>query len=147
MKIYIGNGQLSPMLTQLCSQILPIQHQFKTIVGIERGGIPISTWLAHVLNKEHVTVAISFRDGNVPTLDEQRWYHFAQMMEGLPLLVVDDIVDSGKTIDFFRQILPNNQIWVASLHWCPENSPNHKPDFYVETKKASEWVVYPWEVD
>lgn len=145
MKIYIGESQLSLMLTQLCSQILSIQDQFKTIVGIERGGVPISTWLAYVLNKEHITVSISFRDGNAPTLDEQRWYHFANTFEGQPLLIVDDIVDSGKTIDFIRQVFSRNKLWIATLHWCPENSPNHKPDFFVEQKCKEDWIVYPWE--
>lgn len=41
--------------------------------------------------------------------------------------IIDDIIDSGKTKEFFRQKYPG------------------KPFFVLQEKAGSEWVVFPWE--
>jgi len=146
-KLYLTNEDFSRMAQNLCAQLGKIQNRFQWVVGIERGGLPLSRWLSYALNKQHTSVNISFRDGNAPAIGDQRWYHFAQMFDGVPFLVVDDIVDSGKTIKFLKQVVRTDNMWVAALHWCPESSPDCKPDFFVETKHKDQWIVYPWEKD
>lgn len=145
MKTYITPEKFSTMLTQLCSQLLPIRDQFEHIVGIERGGIPISTWLAYTLNKQHQSILISrYGDGEHPD-----GLCICQVMDlpRTPFLLVDDIIDTGGTVQMFRELKYDftPKFWVATLHWCPESSPNQKPDFYVEEKKKGDWIVYPWE--
>jgi len=156
MKIYITDQDYSRMVINLCTQLLPIKDKFEWIVGIERGGLPISSYLSYALNKKHTSINISFYgDGDKPT-DEVKssliWKdHFNTLFyEGVSFLLVDDIVDSGRTIKFFKHITgitQNNKptYWIATLHWCKENSPDCKPDFYVEEKNINDWIVYPWE--
>lgn len=119
-KIFISDQDFSQMCQQLCSQIFPHKDNFQWVVGIKRG-VPPHVWFG-----PHV----------------ERWIH-------TPFLLVDDIVDSGETLDLFRELtlVDKPKFWVATLHWCEENSPCHKPDYFVETKKKSEWIVYPWEKD
>jgi len=158
MKIYLTRQDFSNLATQLCSQIIPIRDQFEWIVGIERGGLYISNWLAYVLGKKHTSIKIQFYGDGTEVKKSAIWQgHFSPAFDGQesPFLVVDDIVDSGRTVEFFKTIawhgFPNPQkpakFWVAALHWCKENSPNNEPDFYAETKKKDDWIVYPWEKD
>lgn len=137
------------MITDLCSKILPIKDKFEWIIGIERGGVHISTWLAYVLGKKHTSVKISFRGDNIEPQTDVQYQNPNTFLFDRPYLLVDDIIDSGKTINFFRKVVsPSRSIyWIATLHWCPENSPDCEPDFYVATKRACDWVVYHWEMD
>lgn len=131
------------MLTNLCAQIIPIKDKFEWVVGIERGGLPISQWLSYALNKKHTSILISrYGDETHSSFIKSR---FDTLPIGHPFLLVDDIVDSGGTIDYFKKIFQSTPYWVATLHWCEENSPHLKPDFYVDKKHKSEWIVYPWE--
>lgn len=137
------------MAQDLCSQIIPIQNKIEWVVGIERGGIPLSTWLAYTLGKKHTSIKISlYGDNDKKTGNPHIWFgpHWDSIIKS-PFLLVDDIVDSGETLKLFREltVVDKAKYWVATLHWCKENSPNCKPDFYVETKAKDDWIVYPWE--
>jgi hypoxanthine phosphoribosyltransferase len=137
------------MATDLCNQLLPFKNKFEWIVGVERGGLPLSNWLSYVMGKPHTSVQISlYGDGDKIKINSPYvWlglHHETYLKH--PFLLVDDIVDSGKTLALFRDLtfLHKPKFMVATLHWCPENNPNHKPDFYIETKKKEDWIVYPW---
>ena len=150
MKIYITERDYSKMVTDLCCQILPIKDKFEWIVGIERGGLPISSYLSYALNKKHTSVKISFYgDGDKPKSIIKSSFIWEKNFDVLshPFLLVDDIVDSGRTINYFKEKTQKDKstYWIATLHWCKENSPNCKPDFYVEEKNINDWIVYPWE--
>lgn len=149
-KLYLTNEDFSRMCHQLCSQIFPHKDTFKWVVGIKRGGIPLSTWLAYVLCKNHAEVAVSLYGDRTEKHDVPPRVWFGPHMDRwihTPFLLVDDIVDSGETLDLFRELTARDapKFWIATLHWCEENSPYHKPDFFVEKKLKSEWIIYPWE--
>lgn len=148
-KVHLSQEDFSRMAHQLCSQIVPVRHKIDWIVGIERGGIPLSTWLAYALGKKHDKIRIQFRKDEMIALPHSSYVGPEQFKFDGQFLLVDDIVDSGRTIKKFREITnyTDGHFWVASLHWCPENSPDCKPDFYVKTKEKDEWIVYPWEKD
>ena len=58
------------------------------------------------------------------------------------LLILDDIADSGKTLDEWRRRM-NSPIY-ATLHY--KEISLAEPDFYgAKLKKDSGWIVYPWE--
>jgi hypoxanthine phosphoribosyltransferase len=149
MKKFVTSADFCRMVSNLCAQLAPIRSQFEWIVGVERGGIPISTFLSYALDKKHDTISISFygeneTPNNVPLINKP----FVPSKYTSPILIVDDIVDTGRTIDMIRGLADaeNKRIWVATLHWCEDNSPNMEPDFYVEKKSKDCWIVYPWEM-
>lgn len=151
-KIFLTNEDFSRMAGQLCSQILKIRDQFQWVVGIERGGLPLSQWLAYALQKPHSSITISlYGDRTVKTgTPPHIWFgpHWDKIIKS-PFLLVDDIVDSGETLRLFQELtfVDKATYWLATLHWCEENSPNQKPDFFVEKKRKADWIVYPWEKD
>jgi hypoxanthine phosphoribosyltransferase len=58
-----------------------------------------------------------------------------------PVLIVDDIVDSGETALAVKKKLGKSNIDLAVIfkkHWSKV-----KPDYYVA--KTDKWVVFPWE--
>jgi hypoxanthine phosphoribosyltransferase len=153
-EIYLDNRDFHLLVSRLGNKIKPIIDKIDWVVGIERGGLPISNWLSYAFGKKHQSILISFSDlpnGQISlkSLNTWGWSKFLNEIQNSSILLVDDIVDSGRTVKFFKSIvaesIKTNGIWVASLHWCPENSPECEPDFYVETKKKDEWIVYPWE--
>lgn len=62
------------------------------------------------------------------------------------VLIIDDIVDSGLTVDSIINVLKinqANQIKVATI--AVKEYVKRLPSFYSLTIKTNEWVVFPWE--
>ena len=92
------------------------------ITGIPRGGAIIALLLSHKLNLPYVPI-------DVAKLGELKGQ----------ILVVDDIADSGTTLDPFIA-----DYWTYTLHWKQKSIA--KPTFYsVEVPNEGVWIVYPWE--
>ena len=63
------------------------------------------------------------------------------------VLIIDDLVDSGKTVDFivklFKKEMPKDtMIKVAALYYKKKSIV--KPDYYIEA--TTDWIVFPSEV-
>tara|TARA_B100000287_G_C20534948_1_gene742353 strand:- start:354 stop:743 length:390 start_codon:yes stop_codon:yes gene_type:complete len=56
-----------------------------------------------------------------------------------PLLVVDDIADTGKTLNSLSK---TEDVYVATIHYHKQSL--FEPDKWVHEKKTN-WIVYPWE--
>lgn len=94
---------------------------FKNVYGIPRGGLILAVKLSHVLD---LPLILSKQDIMKKTL------------------IVDDIVDTGKTIErlFFSL---GHKPQIASLYLGPEAK--IKPNFFLHKKKK--WIVFPWETN
>lgn len=87
------------------------------IYGIPRGGSVPAVMLSHYMDKPIVLV-------------EQI---------GKNTLIVDDIVDSGKTILRYK-----DKFMTAAL--CIKKETKTRPDYFLNSYYAEQWVVFPWEV-
>jgi|TARA_B100001094_G_C18176468_1_gene798166 uncharacterized protein len=56
-----------------------------------------------------------------------------------PLLVVDDIADTGQTLNTFSKL---DGVYIATIHYHQQST--FVPDKWVHEKK-DQWIVYPWE--
>lgn len=77
------------------------------------------------------------------------------------ILIVDDIVDRGKTLFAILQdlesrtrgkfrwskegLITKKKVAVASLDYKPKN-PDAKPDFFISMLSKNSWIVYPHEL-
>ena len=114
---------------------------YKHIVGVSRGGLIPGVMLSHMLGTTFKPLVWQTRDGKFKdTLTAIELQHSKELDR---TLFVDDICDSGLTINQIREWIPESQ-W-AVLH---SKLGNMSLDF--EGKKLyndSRWIVYPWETN
>ncbi len=139
---------------RLVDELLPqIAGKFDVILMITRGGIILGGILAEALDiRDVLTAAVAFPQD--PDLDTLAWPTFLQfpsdtLLRGRRVLIVDDVWDSGRTINTVRGRVEAAGGTPATcvLHYKPGRSlfPDRQPDYYGAV--TDRWIVYPWEID
>lgn len=146
-KIYIDYNQFGIKLQKLYKKILRggvPSH----IIGIANGGLNISKPLANWLGCRHLEVSIHFY-GKFKPSDRPYFENVPPIpKEWTNLLLVDDILDSGTTVNFFMEktgLVQGENFKIATIHWFPNGKFGLKPDYFVDKKKENTWIIYPWE--
>lgn len=98
--------------------------KIKSIYGIPRGGSIVSALLVQSLNNVF-TLRLIESEINIAS----------------HTLIVDDICDSGNTLNKFKKRYPHNKL--ATLY-CKTNS-SVKPNYY--SYEVCTWIKFPWEKD
>jgi len=132
MKKYLNWTQLQTQVELLCNDItehvvntttgLSTPREFyRGVYGIPRGGLIIAVMMSHRLG--------------IPYTDR------LQSLYGEKFLVVDDIADTGTTLEQMKaEVFQNAEF--ATIHYNEQSVV--EPNFWV-SKKNSDWIVYPWE--
>ncbi|MFP4005738.1 MAG: phosphoribosyltransferase [Candidatus Hadarchaeia archaeon] len=115
------------------------------IVGIARGGLVPAVRLSHLMNDLLMRVIhVKYYEDFEKTMDEPEiFWSDVKKLEG-KVLVVDDVADSGKTLEVVLKHLEKrtgNGLRVATIAYKP--SSKIKPDYFVY--KTEKWLVFPWE--
>ncbi|MBX7232811.1 MAG: hypothetical protein K1X65_00420 [Caldilineales bacterium] len=138
----------------LIDHILPqVAGYFDVILMVTRGGIIPGGMLAESLGiRDVLTAAVEFpRD---PEIDRFAWPNFLQfpadeLLEGRRILIVDDVWDSGRTINTVRGRVEaaGGHPRTCVLHYKPQRSRfrDRRPDYYGAV--TDRWIIYPWEID
>ena len=138
MKIYLSQFEIDNMIKDLACQIQASKRRFLRVVGIANGGLPVSEPLAAILGLPHESVRISHYDGgilrSVPIVK-------GRLSHPTNNLIIDELIDYGRTIKTFDEHFGLEGNAVAVLFWYLEGP---KPDFYVK-EKPDAWIVFPWE--
>lgn len=147
-KIHIGNGTFDNLVNNLCNKVRDSGVAYKSVVGIQRGGLKVSIPLAECLEVKHRSVKISFYDGEKKR-DEPIVDLFDLDMQQLPFLICDDLIDSGVTIKYFIEkynLQQGKDFDIAVVFWNKANEHGLKPTYYSEVKPDG-WIIFPWEED
>ncbi len=123
----------------LAWRLLDINY-FKGIIAITRGGLVPAAIIARELDIRLIdTVCVSSYDwqdhkGEVEILkslpgDEDGW------------LLIDDLVDTGKTAKVVREMLPKAHF--ASIYAKPSGRP--LVDTYITEVSQDTWILFPWD--
>ena len=126
-------------LNSLVKQIQKKNVKYDLVLGVERGGLIPAVHLSHRLGIPLKTLSWSsqLKDGSMLT-----WF----ILRNKKILLVDDIVDSGKT---FLEIF--GKYWdmdTAVLIYNNINESKIKPDYYgrmINRKDTPEWFDFWWE--
>lgn len=141
-------------IDRLVDELLPqIAGRFDAILMITRGGIILGGILAEALDiRDVLTAAVEFpRDLE---LEKLAWPTFLQfpsdaLLRGRRILILDDVWDSGRTINTVRGRVKaaGGKPATCVLHYKPGRSlfPDRRPDYYGAV--TNRWIVYPWEID
>lgn len=137
-KVFIKQEEIDFAIDDLYLQIKQSGKKYTYIVGIRNGGLHFSKPIAEALQLPHFSVGISYyAEGSetpslFPILDSKGFTY----AEGG--LLVDDLIDRGKTIATFKAMF--GPIDTAVMFWGAGN----KPTYYWQ-KKPNDWIVFPWE--
>jgi hypoxanthine phosphoribosyltransferase len=123
-----------------------LTRMVQTIVGVTRGGLIPAIILSHELGLPMCCADYSSRDG---AGDDKRTTVCGELPDlpyGAPLLIVDDIADTGRTLfELWSEYTERGHIvHTATLYY--KSGGEFKPTFYAEEIPANApWVVFPWE--
>lgn len=147
-KLHIGWNTINNHVQRLCREIKDSGVGYKSVVGIQRGGLNLSMPLADCLGVKHRSVKVSFYDGDKKR-EEPLVDTFDLDFLDRPFIIADDLIDSGATIKYFVEkykLEHGKDYKIAVIHWNKGNEAGLKPDHYAEEKPKA-WVVYPWECE
>ena len=132
----------------------------KFIVGVWRGGTPTGIAVQEILDYYGVdTDHIAIRTSSYVGMTQQKEvkvhgleYIISNINAEDSLLIVDDVFDSGRSIDAIIKELHKKcrrntpeVIKIATVYYKPErNVTEFEPDFYVH--ETDEWLVFPHEL-
>ncbi len=142
---------IMPSWEEVCSLAFELSQKVRrgfspdTVIGVVRGGLVPARLLADSLEvSTMLTVGVSFykdiaQREKQPRITQALPFH----MSGEHLLVVDDVADTGKSLELVLSELKKakRDARTATLYKKPWVEFN--PDFYVRQTDA--WIIFPWE--
>ena len=117
---------------------------WKAVVGITRGGLVPAAIVARELDIRRVDT-ISIKSYNHQTQSDPQVIKAPQadlMGDGTGILIVDDLVDSGKTLEVVRKLYPNAHF--ATVYAKPSGKP--QVDSYITEVSQDTWIFFPWDM-
>lgn len=106
------------------------------IAPVARGGLILGTVLSHRLKIPMRIIELSFRD-NMTQTNSIEWLK----EDRLNVLVVDDICDSGRTLNYISTVKPN--ILTAVL--IQKELSSYEATYYAKTDTGTSWIDFWWE--
>lgn len=123
----------------------PDNGLWKAVVGITRGGLVPAMIVARELDIRRVdTISIKSYNhqtqGSVPEVIKAPQADL--MGDGTGILIVDDLVDSGKTLEVVRKLYPHAHF--ATVYAKPSGKP--QVDSYITEVSQDTWIFFPWDM-
>lgn len=155
-EIYYSNQELENGIQNIARQIVLDNWKPDCIAGILRGGIIPAVYLSHWFNIPMIAIEWSTRDEVVgKSLNEKI---MTKLYDGQKILLVDDICDSGLTLEQVANEIENmyyndndstNKLNMKSacLHYNISQT-LFEPNYYhieINREEDSRWIIYPWE--
>lgn len=157
-KLVLSSEQVKNLTSKICREIVGSRWHPDYVVGLTRGGLSPAVMISHWFNVPCETLKVSLRDGGEP---ESNLWMAEDARAGKNILIVDDINDTGATIDWILKDWPTGfydttgweKIWYDNVKFAVlvdnQASKCQSAMNYVgmEINKAEEdvWVEFPWE--
>ena len=160
-KIWLTADQLLEDSVRLARLVIESGFAPTHLVGIWRGGAPVGIAVQellafHGIDADHIAIRTASYSGIDKQDREVRVYALGYLVDTLGpddrLLVVDDVFDTGRSIEAFlgelaarcRHNMPRD-CRIGTVYWKPaRNQTSLKPDFYVH--QCDDWLVFPHEI-
>lgn len=153
-KTYLTQDEFNNMTLDLSRRVLASKRKFFNVYGIERGGVFISKPVAKYILANHRSFKISFykENGEIntdPVYDFGNYdFEHIKKTSYVPFLLVDDLIDSGASLNFFINktgLIQGKHFYFACLYHNPNNKFGLTPDYWIHEKKEDQWIVFPHE--
>lgn len=127
----------------------PDNGAWRAIVAITRGGMAPAMIVARELDVRTVdTISVKSYQSGGGKEDQQSDAQVLKspdadlMGDGTGILVVDDLVDSGKTLELVREMYPNAHF--ATVYAKPKGEP--QVDTFITGVSQDTWIFFPWDM-
>lgn len=165
-KLYVDLATLRTFSFMLAKMVLESGFHPDFMIALWRGGAPIGIYVHEVfkwmgLNTDHIAIRTSKYHGIDKAGELVEVHNLGYVKDRLrkytKLLIVDDIYDTGKSIEAVIENLrakicenmPAN-FQVATVYYKPDRNQTPRiPDYYIDSCKVAKniWVVFPHEVE
>jgi len=116
---------------------------WRSVVAITRGGMVPACILARELNIRHVdTIAVSSYDHQEQGAAKLLKAPDPLIGDGEGVLIVDDLVDTGKTLEVVRRLYPKAHF--ATVYAKPKGKPLVQT--YITEVSQDTWIFFPWDM-
>ena len=162
-KHYISSDELQKDAWRLAARILRSGFRPNAIIALWRGGAPVGIavqeFLAHYggIRADHIAIRTSSYHGIDQSSREIRIHGLGYLIKHLnrddPLLIVDDVYDSGRTIEALlarlklecRRNTPED-IRIAVPWYKPSrNETGRAPDYFIH--ETDRWLKFPYSLE
>jgi len=122
----------------------PDDGAWRAIVAITRGGMAPAMIVARELDVRTVdTISVKSYDNQAQSNATVLKAPNEDMMgDGTGILIVDDLVDSGKTLKLVRDRYPNAHF--ATVYAKPTGEP--MVDTFITGVSQDTWIFFPWDM-
>ena len=122
----------------------PDNGAWKAVVAITRGGMAPAMIVARELDIRTVdTISVKSYDHQDQAEAQVLKAPDADLMgDGTGILVIDDLVDSGKTLELVRQMFPNAHF--GTVYAKPKGRP--QVDTFITEVSQDTWIFFPWDM-
>ena len=127
----------------------PDEGAWRAVVAITRGGMAPAMIVARELDIRTVdTISVKSYHSGGGKSDQRREAEVlkspnAEMMgDGTGILIIDDLVDSGKTLELVRELYP--QAHFATVYAKPQGEP--QVDTFITGVSQDTWIFFPWDM-
>ena len=122
----------------------PAEGGWRAVVGITRGGMVPAMVVARELDIRRVdTISVRSYDHQAQT--PPRIIKAPQqdlMGDGTGILIVDDLVDTGKTLEVVRELYPKAHF--ATVYAKPSGRP--MVETFITEVSQDTWIFFPWDM-
>ncbi|MBS1301673.1 xanthine phosphoribosyltransferase [Loktanella sp. SALINAS62] len=117
---------------------------WKAIVAITRGGMAPAMIVARELDIRTVdTISVkSYDHQNQSDASVLKTPDADMMGDGTGILIVDDLVDSGRTLELVREMFPKAHF--ATVYAKPKGRP--QVDTFITEVSQDTWIFFPWDM-
>jgi xanthine phosphoribosyltransferase len=130
------------------SELLHAMRTWDGIVAITRGGLVPAALVARELDIRLIDTICATSYVASGSGKEAQTRSEVKILKGVPgdgdgYLLIDDLVDSGRTAQVVRQLLPKAHF--ATLYAKPAGRPY--VDTCVKEFKQNKWIYFPWDIE
>ena len=117
------------------------KRNISKIYCISRGGLVPSAIIARELDMHFLdTICIQSYNGNTSQKEEAEILKIPND-SGANTLIIDDLVDTGRTMSLIRRKFP--QAYISTIYAKPMGK--EQTDIFLKEVSQNTWIVFPWE--
>ena len=122
----------------------PDNGNWRAVVAITRGGMAPAMIIARELDIRIVDT-ISVKSYNYQSQSEPKIIKTPDdsvVQDGMGILIIDDLVDTGKTLEVVRNLMPAAH--VATVYAKPMG--RVQVDTFITEVSQDTWIFFPWDM-